>query len=91
MSRQREKGRSARAYITIDGKRHKLGVWGSEEAEQRYRELIAQRPLQLALQPPEPTAPAETVTVAMIAAPFMRHVIKTYAKSKAEIAHFAAR
>lgn len=88
MRRQREKGRSDRAYVVINGKRRKLGVWGSQEAEQRYRELIAQPDEQSAPRLPEPPPPAETVTVAEIMVPFMRHVLKTYAKNKAEIAHY---
>lgn len=39
-SRQRESGRSDRAYVTIDGKKIKLGKYGSPESKQKYAELI---------------------------------------------------
>lgn len=39
--RQREKPpRPDRAYVTIGGKRHQLGIYGSPESYKRYAELI---------------------------------------------------
>lgn len=38
--RQRETGRADRAYVRIDGKKIKLGVYGSPASRQRYAELI---------------------------------------------------
>lgn len=39
--RQREKGRSDRAYTVINGKKIKLGVYGSPESKAKYAELLA--------------------------------------------------
>lgn len=91
MRRQRERGRSDRAFVVIDGKRIKLGIWGSEEAESRYRELItgSSTPKPKSDQPSE-AEPSTCPTVIEVMAPFMSHVVKAYPENDAEVWHFRA-
>ena len=89
MRRQRERNRSDRSYVVLRGKRHKLGVWGSEEAEQRYRELITG--IQSASsQSTSEVGPPGRPSVLEVMAPFMRHVIESYPGNDAEVWHYRA-
>lgn len=92
MRRQKERGRSDRAFVVIDGKRHKLGTWGSEAAEDRYRELLA---LSMATAPasatPRPTEDRDTrPTLTELMAVYLRHVIDTFPDNPAEVWHHRA-
>lgn len=87
MRRQRERSRSDRAYVILNGRRVKLGVWGSEKAEQRYRQLIA------GVEVPKPTRaeePPARPTVVEVMAPFMLHVVEQYPGNEAEVWHYKA-
>jgi hypothetical protein len=84
MRRLRERGRSDRAYVVLNGKRHKLCVWGSEAAEQRYRDLIAGKEPEK----PKPSIeidPPTRPTVVEIMAPYMRRVVEAYPSDGSEV------
>jgi len=69
--RQREKGRADRAIVTVDGHRHVLGRYGSEESRRRYAELLAA----VDAAPPDdpPRAPAHVApTVAQLMVAYRR-------------------
>jgi integrase len=75
--RQREKGRPDRAIVTIDGKRHVLGRYGSEESRRRYAELLAA--LEAATADDPPRAPAHVApTVAQLMVAYLAHCAEYY-------------
>lgn len=88
MLRQRERKRADRAFVIINGRRRKLGVWGSAEAEQRYRELISE----ITAPAPRPSTTARErpacPTIAEIMAPFLQEMLSRFRSNKSEQAHY---
>ena len=85
MRRQSERGRTDRAFVELDGKRIKLGAYGSAEAVERYRELIAS----LTEAPPVPPEPSPDPTLSELMAAYLRHAIEHYGGERAtEVVHF---
>ena len=80
-SRQREKNRADRAFVRINGKKIKLGVFGSPESKTRYAELIA-KPAEEA-----PPAPPSDPTVTELMAAYIDHVDVYYGHKSAEWYH----
>ncbi|MBX3387740.1 MAG: hypothetical protein KF768_14315, partial [Phycisphaeraceae bacterium] len=66
-------GRSPVAYVLIQGKKRRLGPWGSHEAMHAYREIVNGHDR-------APKAPAELGTVADLAGRFMAEASVIYRK-----------
>ena len=75
--RQREKGRSDRAYARIDGRKIHLGAYGSDESRQKYAELIAALPA--SAQPSDRSRDrAEEITVSELILAYLKHARRYY-------------
>lgn len=85
MRRQRESGRSDRAFVVVQGKRHKLGVWGSEAAERRYLELVSPA-VEPKLVAPAVCQARETINELMV--DFMRCVLEWFKDNPSEVWHY---
>lgn len=76
---------SGQALVCLDGKRIYLGRWGTPQAEQEYRRMVAEWLSRGAAEPPkrgpaaEPAKPA-SVTIAELCAAYLRHAEKWYRK-----------
>ncbi len=82
--RQREKNRSHRAYVMVDGKRHQLGEYGSPESYQRYAELIANKATEPEAEPaPTPTPAPTAPTVARLMADYLEYAQARHGGPKA--------
>jgi len=81
--RQKEKGRTDRAYTIIVGRRIQLGTYDSPESYERFEKLKAQnKPVERAK-----TAPT-AYTIAMLMLEYLQHAIKKYGGEKAsEVVH----
>jgi integrase len=66
LRKQEEKGRPARAFVEIDGKRKKLGVWGTPEVTEAYARLIAEWEANNRRLPVEPTAEDPTLILDIV-------------------------
>lgn len=87
MRRQRERGRSDRAFVVINGRRHKLGVWGSQAAERRYLELVGGAdPTPLKALPSD--VPPDNPSVAELMVPFLKDILARFEDNRDEQAHF---
>ncbi len=82
--RQREHGRSDRAFTIVDGKRIKLGVYGSPESFQRFAELTTGK----TAAEPVPTTPPTAPTLSVLMASYLEFAIEKYGGSKtSEVVH----
>jgi hypothetical protein len=70
-SRQKESGRSDRAYVRIDGRKISLGRWNSAESKAKYARLIGG-------EDPEPTGPP--VTVEDLLSKFLDYIDQYYGR-----------
>ena len=73
--RQRENGRSDRAYVRINGQKIKLGIYGSDESRAKYAELICSLGDDV---PPAPLEPSDNPTVAEVILAYLAHAERYY-------------
>jgi integrase len=71
-SRQKEKGRSDRAYVWVDGKKVTLGKYGSPDSRKRYAELIA------GSESAETLVPSDKPTVSELILTYLKHARQYY-------------
>lgn len=69
---------SGLAFVEINGKRLYLGVHGSEESEERYRRLVAERFTKRSTRPAD--GPACPWTIALLVTRYKEHCEKWYTK-----------
>ena len=80
--RQREAGRADRSYTRIDGKKIKLGVYGSPESKAKYAELISGGDL---IAPEPKFEPSGVATVDELLVAYLEHAQTYYRQPDGEV------
>ena len=94
-TRKRSRGKSAprychqkssgQAYVSLNGKRHYLGKFDSEQSHERYRRLIAEKwrtpGAEKAMQEPSACADPENVSIGELAVIYAAHAKAYYRKN----------
>jgi integrase len=89
LRKQEEKGRPARAFVEIDGKRTKLGVWGTPEVTEAYARLIAEWEANNRRLPPPKTTTDPTLILDLVVR-YWDWAKAEYAERPANLQHIRA-